>query len=105
MNDVRQVAFNLTTLISVGLGSWYLGKFSEQKRHSNEKDNEMSILSRIPIRSMPGLPLFGTVSAATSLTSAESNREMGSKVSSIATRMSQVSDRQTNLFSVCTTSN
>lgn len=100
MNSIKQVAFNLTTLSSVGLGGWYLGKLSEQKRYSNEKDNETSILSRIPIRSMPGLPLFGTVSAATSLTSAESIREMGSKVSSIATRVSQVSDSQTNLFSV-----
>ncbi|GAB1868116.1 Endonuclease [Camponotus japonicus] len=90
MNSIKQVAFNLTTLSSVGLGGWYLGKLSEQKRYSNEKDNETSILSRIPIRSMPGLPLFGTVSAATSLTSAESIREMGSKVSSIATRVSQI---------------
>ncbi|XP_072745711.1 endonuclease G, mitochondrial [Anoplolepis gracilipes] len=90
MKGIRQVAFNLTALTSVGLGGWYLGKFSEQRRHSNEKDNETSVLSRMPIQSMPGLPLFGTVSAATSLTFDESNREMGSKVSSIATRVSQI---------------
>ncbi|XP_070166106.1 endonuclease G, mitochondrial [Polyergus mexicanus] len=90
MNGIRQVACTLTALTSVGLGGWYLGKFSEQRRHLNEKDNETSVLSRMPIRSMPGLPLFGTVSAATSLTSAESNRQMGSKVSSIATRVSQI---------------
>lgn len=98
MNGIRQIAFNLTTLTSVGLGGWYLGKFSEQRRHLNEKDNETSVLSRMPIRSMPGLPLFGTVSAATSLTSTESNRQMGSQVSSIATRVSQVSNNVKQIY-------
>ncbi|TGZ55954.1 Endonuclease G, mitochondrial [Temnothorax longispinosus] len=88
MNGMRQIVFNLTALTSVGMGGWYLGKFSEQRRYS--KDNETSVLSATHIRSMPGLPLFGTVSAATPLTPAESDHDMGSKVSSTVTRVSQI---------------
>jgi len=39
---------------------------------------------------MPGLPLYGTVSAATPLIPAEKNSGMGSKLSSAAMRVSQV---------------
>lgn len=46
---------------------------------------------------MPGLPLFGTVSAATPLTPVESNHDMGSEVSSTATRVSQVGEDQERL--------
>jgi len=92
MNSVKRIAFNLTALSSVGLGGWCLGKFSEQRRYS--KDNETSVLSEVRIRNMPGLPLFGTVSAATPLTPAESNYDMGSKVSSTVTRVSQVSENR-----------
>jgi len=92
MNSVKRIAFNLTALTSVGLGGWCLGKFSEQRQYS--KDNETSVLSEVRIRNMPGLPLFGTVSAATPLTPAESNHDMGSKVSSTVTRVSQVSENR-----------
>lgn len=89
VKSIRKIAFNLTALTSVGLGGWCLGKYSEQRRYS--RDNETSLLSATRIRNMPGLPLFGTVSAATPLTPAESNYDMGSKMSSTATRVSQVS--------------
>lgn len=92
MNGIRRIAFNLTALTSVGLGGWYLGKFSEQRQYP--KDNETRVLSTERIRSVPGLPLFGTVSAATPLTPVESNHDMGSEVSSTATRVSQVGEDQ-----------
>lgn len=93
MNGMRRVAFHLTALTSVGVGGWYMGKFSEQRQYS--KDNETSVLSVTQIRNMPGLPLFGTVSAATPFTPAESyDNDMGSKVSSNITRVSQVGEKE-----------
>lgn len=89
---MRRIVFNLTALTSAGLGGWCLGKFSEQRRYS--KDNETNVLSAARLRNMPCLPLFGTVSAATPLTPVESNRDMGSKVSSTATRVSQVGENR-----------
>lgn len=84
MNISRRVIFNLTTLTSASLGGWYLGRYFEQKQRLNEEDNGTT-----QIQKMPGLPLFGTVSAATPFTPVEKNFEMGLKVS-IATRVSEV---------------
>jgi len=83
------MVFNLTTLSSASLGGWYFGRFFEQRQYLNEENNGIYASSTAGIRNMPGLPLFGTVSAAISLIPVESNLEMGSKVSS-ATRVSQV---------------
>jgi len=91
MHRTKRIIYNFTTLASVGLGGWCLGKYSEQKRDENQnQDNGTSILSTVRIRKMPGLPLYGTVSAATPLKTAENNLGMGSKLSSAATRVSQV---------------
>ncbi|XP_014482764.1 PREDICTED: endonuclease G, mitochondrial isoform X2 [Dinoponera quadriceps] len=90
MNSMSRVTLNLVTLSSVGLGGWYLGKFSERKRCSNEKDNGTIKFSKARICNMPALPLFGTVTAATPLTPVENKPEMGSKISSTAARISQV---------------
>lgn len=84
MNISRRVIFNLTTLTSASLGGWYLGRCFEQKQRLNEEDNGTA-----RIQKLPGLPLFGTVSAATPFTPVEKNFEMGTKVS-IATRVSEV---------------
>lgn len=92
MNGMKQIMFNLTALTSVGMGGWYLGKLSEQRRCW--KNNETSVLSARQIRNMPGLPLFGTVSAATPLTPAGSDHDMGSKLSSTVTRVSQVGENR-----------
>ncbi|EZA46389.1 Endonuclease G, mitochondrial [Ooceraea biroi] len=90
MNSVKRAAYNLTTLVSVGLGGWYLGKYSEQRRGESQEDNGTSMLSIARTRNMPGLPLYGTISAATAVTPAERNLEMGSKLSSAATRVSEI---------------
>ncbi|XP_014482760.1 PREDICTED: endonuclease G, mitochondrial isoform X1 [Dinoponera quadriceps] len=90
MNSMSRVTLNLVTLSSVGLGGWYLGKFSERKRCSNEKDNGTIKFSKARICNMPALPLFGTVTAATPLTPVENKPEMGSKISSTAARISQI---------------
>ncbi|XP_011869319.1 PREDICTED: endonuclease G, mitochondrial [Vollenhovia emeryi] len=86
MNGMKQLALNLAALTSVGMGGWYLGKFSEQRRYST--DSGTSVLSAV--QNMPGLPLFGTVSAATPFTPSEKSCDMGSNLSSIATRVSQI---------------
>nr|XP_012220787.1 PREDICTED: endonuclease G, mitochondrial [Linepithema humile] len=88
--SARRMVFNLTALTSASLGGWYFSKFFEQRRCSNEENNGIYASSTAGIRSMPGLPLFGTVSAAVPLTPVEGNPEMGSKMSSTATRVSQI---------------
>lgn len=90
MNGASRVTFNLVTLTSVGLGGWCLGTFFERRRCSNDKDNGTIEFSNARFRNMPALPLFGTVTAATTLTPVESKPEMGAKLSSTAVRISQV---------------
>ena len=82
----------VSTISTIGLGGWYLGKYSEQKQHLNREigDSRTSIFSNVDIKGMPGLPLFGTVSAATAFVPAESEINMGSKLSSTAPRVSEI---------------
>lgn len=89
MRIIMRIVTKLSTVTTVGFSSWYLGKYSERKRHLNTeiRDSE-NIFSNVNIKEMPGLPLFGTVSAAVPT---EFNTEMGSKLSSTATRVSEVS--------------
>lgn len=86
--------FNLTALTSASFGGFIFGKYFEQRRYSNEENNGIYASSVASIQSMPGLPLFGTVSAAAPLIPVErpteDNLEMGSKISSTATRVSQI---------------
>lgn len=82
MNAATRVALKVTSLTTVGVCGWYLGKCSEQKIHLNiEKDSRKSIFSNVNFKSMPGLPLFATVSAATAFVPTDNETDMGSKLS------------------------
>lgn len=89
MKPIIRIIIKLSTATTIGFSGWYLGKYSEQKRHLNTEIRDSgNIFSNVNIKEMPGLPLFGTVSAAVPT---EFNTEMGSKLSSTATRISEVS--------------
>lgn len=90
MTIITRIILKLSAATGVGFAGWCLGKFSEQKRHLNAdiKNSGSHIISNVNIKEMPGLPLFGTVSAAVPM---EVDTNMGSKLSSTATRVSEVS--------------
>ncbi|XP_076232410.1 endonuclease G, mitochondrial [Calliopsis andreniformis] len=91
MKTLTNIILKVSTLSTVGLGGWYLGKYSEKQQLNAEKrNNGASIFSNVNIKNMPGLPLFGTVSAATAFVPAESEANMGIKSSSTATRVSEI---------------
>ncbi|XP_017881641.1 endonuclease G, mitochondrial [Ceratina calcarata] len=92
MKAVTRLVLNLSAATSIGLTGWYVGKYTEQKRHLNAeiRDSGTSVFGNIQIKEMPGLPLFGTVSAASAFVPAESEVNMGSKLSSTATRVSEI---------------
>lgn len=81
----------MSAISTIGIGSWYLGKYSEQKRHLNaDKDVNVLYTSPANIKKMPGLPLFGTVSAATAIVPTETETNMGSKLSATSKRVSEI---------------
>ncbi|CAL7947163.1 unnamed protein product [Xylocopa violacea] len=92
MINVTRITVKLSIVTTVGFSGWYLGKYSERKRHLNEeiRNSGSSIFSNVNIKEMPGLPLFGTVSAATECVPAELESNMGSKLSTTATRVSEI---------------
>lgn len=87
---MKNVKLALRLSVISGLGGWYIGKYSKQGKHSHvEEDNGTSIFHNI--KRMPGLPIFGTVSAREKLLEpSDVESEMGSKLSGTATRVSQV---------------
>lgn len=93
MTRITGVILKFTAATTIGCCGWYLGKYSAEKRHLNAHigDSRTSVFSNTRIKEMPGLPLFGTVSAATAFVPAESGAGMGSKLSSTAARVSEVS--------------
>lgn len=92
MANASGMALKITALTSVGLGGWFAGQLFEKWKHVREnRDSQTSLLSQISIKNMPGLPIFGTVSAATPLTPSDNKIETGSPaLSATASRVSQV---------------
>lgn len=77
---------------TTGVVGWFAGKYYEQQNREN--DGRQVILSGTNVRSKPGLPIFGTVSAASPIVPVDSNSvtsDMGSKLSVAESRISQVS--------------
>ncbi|KAG7209321.1 hypothetical protein KM043_015432 [Ampulex compressa] len=83
MNNVQKFALSLTGLTSAGLGGWYVGRQSVKGHENAEKDSGRDVFSKT-LRVMPGLPIFGTVSAATPIIPADADANMGSKLSTTA---------------------
>ncbi|XP_031834313.1 endonuclease G, mitochondrial [Nomia melanderi] len=91
MRKLKKLILNVSTLTTIGFGGYIIGKYSEQKRHLNGEDEcRNGIFSNVNIKGMPGLPLFGTVSAATAFVPSETETNMGSKLSSTAARVSEI---------------
>ncbi|OAD57725.1 Endonuclease G, mitochondrial [Eufriesea mexicana] len=78
---MKSSILRLSTMATIAASAWYVGKYSEQKQHLNveKRDSGTIIFSNVNIKEMPGLPLFGTVSAAVPV---ESTKDMGSSLSS-----------------------
>ena len=92
MTEVTRIILKMSAMTTIGYGGWFLGKYSEQKRHLNvaKKDDGLCIFSNTPVEKMPGLPLFGTVSAATAIVPTETEIDMGSKLSATGKRVSEI---------------
>ncbi|KOC60548.1 Endonuclease G, mitochondrial [Habropoda laboriosa] len=91
MAAITRIVLKFTTATTIGISAFYLGKYSEQKHLNLEKrDSGASVFSNVNIKEMPGMPLFGTVSAATAYVPVENETDMGSKLSSTATRVSEI---------------
>lgn len=74
----RKKIFYLTQLSVVGLTGYCLGKY-------NKSENSLFIDGR-RVLSMPGLPIFGTVSAATPYQESGSSSD-GSRVSGVTSKL------------------
>ncbi|XP_046739850.1 endonuclease G, mitochondrial [Diprion similis] len=84
------MALKITALASVGLGGWYAGQLFEKWKHVPKDGNcQTSFLSKFSIEKMPGLPIFGTVSAATPIGS-NNNDSYLTNPSTSASRTSQI---------------
>lgn len=91
----RRIALKLTTLTGVGVAGWYAGKYHASREEKVNSDEKLNVMR------MPGLPIFGTVSAILPTVQADSSlqtqQDMGSKLSTTAPRITEV--RQ---FHICT---
>lgn len=90
MKQAISYAVKISALTTVGLGGWYAGKNFERIQHLKEDDREC-IASSLTLQRLPCLPIFGTVSAASPFVPADQTPEMGTKLSSTASRVSEVS--------------
>lgn len=89
MGTVTRVILKLSAATTIGFSGWCLGRYSEQQRHLNAEIRDSGTnISNVNIKKMPGLPLFGTVSAAVPV---QVDANMGSKLSTTSTRVAEVS--------------
>lgn len=87
---------SLTT--GAGLAGWFAGKNYERHWGSagqqllrlQENDGRRSIAFETNVKSMPGLPIFGTVSAASPIIPVDESADMGAKLAVPESRVSQV---------------
>lgn len=86
------MAMKISALTSVGLGGWYAGKKYERLQYSKiAGSSEKCLAPNLGIHSLPALPIFGTVSAASPIVPGDQSVDMGSKLSTTASRVSEVS--------------
>ncbi|OXU19627.1 hypothetical protein TSAR_001220 [Trichomalopsis sarcophagae] len=87
---------SLTT--GAGLAGWFAGKNYErhwgaagqQLLRLQENDGRRSIAFGTNVKSMPGLPIFGTVSAASPIVPVDDSADMGAKLAVPESRVSQI---------------
>ena len=93
MSTPWRSVLKLSSVTGAGIAGWFAGKHYERHVQPQQQGNDgrRGLLSGTNIRSMPGLPIFATVSAASPIVPAEGG-DMGNKVSSAESRISQVSE-------------
>ncbi|XP_063833638.1 endonuclease G, mitochondrial [Ostrinia nubilalis] len=71
----RKKLFQIAQLSSVGLAGYYAGQF-----RAKSEENDTILIDGKAVRNMPGLPIFGTVSAATPYTDSGSTKDRVSQI-------------------------
>lgn len=91
-----RTTLRFTAIAGVGLGGWLIGSISERGKYNKENslaiDYECECNYERKLSQMPGLPIFGTVSAASPIDKKLTNlpADHPSIVPSSASRVSQV---------------
>lgn len=79
---------NLGILATTGLSGWYLGQHSQKQHVQSQEDQSSNLFSKIP--RLPGLPLYGTVSAATAVVPVDSNETVEGRLSMPESRVAEI---------------
>ncbi|XP_043274632.1 endonuclease G, mitochondrial [Venturia canescens] len=91
MKHAVGLAMKITAFTSVGLGGWYAGKKYERSQHSKIGESiEECLAPNLSFPRLPALPIFGTVSAASPIVPADNPVDMGSKLSTTTSRVSEI---------------
>ncbi|KAH9637401.1 hypothetical protein HF086_012014 [Spodoptera exigua] len=75
---IRNRLLQIAQLSAVGLTGFYIGQ--NKDKFSNYNNDDSIIIDGKRLRSMPGLPVFGTVSAATPYTDSGSSKDRVSQI-------------------------
>ncbi|KAF9411494.1 hypothetical protein HW555_009735 [Spodoptera exigua] len=75
---IRNRLLQIAQLSAVGLTGFYIGQ--NKDKFSNYSNDDSIIIDGKRLRSMPGLPVFGTVSAATPYTDSGSSKDRVSQI-------------------------
>ncbi|XP_063984307.1 endonuclease G, mitochondrial [Diachasmimorpha longicaudata] len=82
------LALKASVVVGTSLTSWYAGQYYERcQQLKDEKNNEHRFFN---FKRMPGLPIFGTVSAATPVVPTDNQVDMGNKLTPATSRVSQI---------------
>ncbi|XP_057326339.1 endonuclease G, mitochondrial [Microplitis mediator] len=81
----KRLFVKLSALASASIGGWYAGKYYERNHHDQEFFTNQGDGMNLNLKRMPGLPIFGSVSAAVPMVPSDSD---SSKVST--SRVSQI---------------
>ncbi|KAK0172674.1 hypothetical protein PV328_005964 [Microctonus aethiopoides] len=92
MKYATSIMLKLSAIASASVGGWYAGLHYERiQQLNNDKNKGVDTFSCSNFKLKPGIPIFGTVSAATPFIPDENNNsEMGLKFSSSSGRMAQI---------------
>ncbi|KAK0179682.1 hypothetical protein PV327_005413 [Microctonus hyperodae] len=92
MKYATSIVLKLSAIATASIGGWYAGQNYERiQQLNNDKNKGVDIFSCSSFKSKPGIPLFGTVSAATPFIPDENNNsKMGSKFSSSSSRTAEI---------------
>ncbi|XP_015124042.1 endonuclease G, mitochondrial isoform X2 [Diachasma alloeum] len=91
MTKAIDFTLKISAVVGTSLASWCAGQYYE--RCQQVKDEKNNIYNIFNLKRMPGLPIFGTVSAASPIVPNDNQIDMGNKLSSTTSRISQIMKR------------